>query len=93
MLPEIYRKHAYPEAVIAVIEESGQTGIEIANRWMLGWPQRVKALLEADEYLAAFQYQLEVERAAYASAFDMSHLAPREIAELYGLSMEPPTSS
>lgn len=87
--PDIYRKQDYPKDVLIAIQNSGQMGIDVTNRWMLGWPKKVKALLEAGEYLPAFQYQVEAEKIALARATDMSHLVPREIAELYGLSMEP----
>jgi len=91
MMQDVYQKKAYPPEILLVVSNSGRMGIELANRWMLGWPKRVKALILAGEYLAAFQYQLEREKDSLARASNMSHLVPREIAELYGLSMEPPT--
>ena len=38
-----------------------QTAIEIANRWMLGWPKTVKGLIATREYLEALKYQEEGE--------------------------------
>lgn len=63
---------------------------EIANRWMMGWPERVKALIEANEYLPALLEQEEAERTAYSNR-EIQHLARHEIADLYGLSSRPPT--
>lgn len=91
MMPDLYREKDYPPDVRQAIMNSGRTGIEIANRWMLGWPKTVKELLEAGEYLAAFQEQVEAEKNAVASMGDMSYLTPREMAEFAGLRMGPPS--
>lgn len=57
-MQELYSPKAYPEAIRKLIQESGQIGIELANRWMLGWPKTVKSLIQSDEYPQAFKYQL-----------------------------------
>ena len=64
--------------------------IAIANRWMMGWPKTVKALLENQQYLDALKEQEQAEREAYSRPGNQ-HLARHEIAELYGLSSAPPT--
>ena len=57
---------------------------------MMGWPKTVKALLEANQYLDALKEQEEAERTAYSNPGNR-HMARYEIAELYGLSVSPPT--
>lgn len=93
MLQTVYQKKAYPQDALAKIRNSGRMGVELANRWMLGWPEAVQSLLESGEYLAAFERQLNLEKDALASATDSSHLAPMEIVAMAGLAMGPPATS
>lgn len=65
-------------------------GIELANRWMLGWPEKVQALIESQEYQAAFEMQLGQEIEAEANAAQYNHLSNWEKQELAGLSASPP---
>lgn len=85
----LYNEDIYPDQVRRMILESGQIGIEIANRWMIGWPKRVVNLLVQDMYEDAFQYQLLQEQDVMAKASSISHLEPMEIV-VSGLSLEPP---
>ena len=82
----------YPASVQQAMEEVSPLAIEIANRWMLGWPKTVKALLATGEYLDALKRQEVLERDLF-SRVDLRHLARHEICELYGLSPMPPTPS
>ena len=93
MMQDVYQKKAYPQDVLNAIRSSGRMGIELANRWMLGWPEAVLELLASGEYLAAFERELNLEKDALASATDSSHLAPMEIVAMAGLAMGPPTIS
>jgi hypothetical protein len=34
----IYLPGTYPDQIKQVILSEGQVGVELANRWMLGWP-------------------------------------------------------
>ena len=88
-MQDLHKPHEYPEELRKLTTQS-RMGIELANRWMLGWPGRVKALIEAGEYPAAFTNQLEQEIEAEANAANMSHLSSFEKAELMGLSKCPP---
>jgi hypothetical protein len=54
-----------------------QTAIEIANRWMLGWPKTVKGLIATREYLEALKYQEEREIKVKLDT-SMNHLSSRE---------------
>ncbi len=70
----------------------GGLSVEIANRWMLGWPKTVKALIKSGEYLEALKRQEAEERDLF-SRTDLRHLARHEICDLYGLTLMPPTPS
>lgn len=80
----------YPAPVRIAIESLGALAVEIANRWLLGWPDRVKGLLASGEYLEALTTQHDTEASVLADAANLRHLARHEIAELYGLSVAPP---
>ncbi|PTR16481.1 hypothetical protein C8R31_102496 [Nitrosospira sp. Nsp2] len=86
----LYNADIYPDEIRQMILESGQIGIEIANRWMMGWPKRVVNLLIQDMYEDVFQHQLLQEQDVIARASNLSHLAPIEIVVMSGLSLEPP---
>lgn len=89
-MQSLYNANIYPDQVQEMILQSGQIGIEIANRWMIGWPKRVVNLLIQDRYEDVFQYQLLQEQDVIARASSLSHLAPLEIVVMSGLSLEPP---
>ena len=89
-MQSLYNADVYTDEVREMILESGHTGIEIANRWMIGWPKRVVNLLIQDMYEDVFQYQLLQEQDAIARASNLSHLAPMEIVVMSGLDLEPP---
>lgn len=73
-----------------MILQSGQLGMEIANRWMMGWPKRVVNLVIKDMYEDLFQYQLLQEQEVIARASNLGNLSPMEIIVTSGLSLEPP---
>lgn len=89
-MQSLYNADIYPDQVREMILQSGQIGIEIANRWMVGWPKRVVNLLIEDMYEDVFQYQLLQEQDVMARASNLSHLAPIEVIVMSGLSLEPP---
>lgn len=86
----LYRESSYPKTIQQQLQAMPPLATEILNRWMMGWPKRVKALIEADQLMASLTEQEEAERTAY-SAPGNRHLARHEIAQLYGLSDSPPT--
>jgi hypothetical protein len=86
----LHNADVYPDQVREMILQSGQTGIEIANRWMAGWPKRVVNLLIQDMYGDVFQHQLLQEQDVIARAFNLGNLAPIEVVVMSGLSLEPP---
>ncbi len=89
-MQSLYNPDIYSDQVREMILQSGEIGIEIANRWLMGWPKRVVKLLVQDMYEEVFQYQLLQEQDVIARASNLSRLAPMEIVVMSGLSLEPP---
>ena len=89
-MQQLYRPNSYPAQIKAELSSLPPLATEIANRWMMGWPKRVKALIEANEFLPALKEQEDAERTAYSSPGNR-HLARHEIVQMYGLSDAPPT--
>lgn len=88
----LYKPKRYPDDVRREVLSRSQTAREIANRWMLGWPHRVKALFEANEYLIVLEMQTEQEEKAKADPY-LTHLSSWEKAKEWGLPLSPPTAS
>ena len=84
-------REAYPPEVAAKIEQLSTIAVSIANRWMLGWPERVEALLKAETYLEALEAQTEREKDVLAEAGHLNHLARYEILRMYEINEAPPT--
>lgn len=89
-MQSLYNADIYPDQVREMILQSGQLGMEIANRWMMGWPKRVVNLLIKDMYEDLFQHQLLQEQEVMARASNLRNLAPIEIIVTSGLNLEPP---
>lgn len=88
----LYKPNQYPKALRTKLNLMPELAIEIANRWALGWPKMVKALVESGEYLAALERQEQTERDVLTRPGN-NHLARHEIIQEYGLSMMPPEAS
>ena len=86
----LYKPSQYPAPLLAKIKLLPPLAIEIANRWALGWPQGVKDLVQANQYLEALTRQEQEERKALART-DMNHLSSWEKVEEMGLSQSPPS--
>ncbi len=84
----LYQPQSYPDELRNLVVQS-RIGIELANRWMLGWPDRVTALIEAQEYQVAFEMQLEQEIEAEVNAAQYNHLSSWEKREVLGLRESP----
>jgi hypothetical protein len=93
MTQDLYSDDAYPPEARAEVERLGVLAVEIANRWMLGWPKRVEGLLASGEYLEALRTQHEAEALVLSHESSLRHLARYEIAELYGLTLAAPCAS
>lgn len=86
----IYKPELYPAQLQNELTKATPLAIEIANRWILGWPQAVKELIQTGEYLAALENQEQQEREALSQP-GICHLARHEIIQEFGLSLSPPT--
>jgi hypothetical protein len=91
-MQNLYNPDGYPPALRSRLKKMPPLALEIANRWMLGWPERVQALIQAGEFLPALMAQEQEERRVLASE-TATHLARHEILQEWGLSLEPPQTS
>ena len=82
----------YPPDILRKLKLMPQTPRSIANRWMMGWPRRVKALLSTGEYLDALKAQTERELDVLAET-NAPHLSPTGILQQAGIDLEPPATS
>lgn len=87
----LYKPNQYPPEIRAKLKLMPPLAIEIANRWMLGWPKAVQELIEAGQYLEALRNQESEEREVLSNPGN-SHLARHEIVQEYGLSLSPPST-
>lgn len=85
----LVNEKAYPPEIRREIERMGRIGWQIADRWMLGWPGRVKELIRTGEYLPVLQAQREAELDALAENADNSPSETEKV-QLAGLSLECP---
>ena len=85
----LYNPSQYPKEIQAKLNLMPPLAIEIANRWALGWPQTVKGLIEANQYLDALTTQEQQEREVLSQPGN-SHLARHEIVQEYDLNLAPP---
>ena len=76
MLEELYSRKSYPKGVAEKIEAMGAIAMSVANRWMLGWPERVKALLKAETYLGFLESQVEQEKDVLAKEWRNKNQIP-----------------
>ena len=72
------------------IEAMGSMAVAIANRWQLGWPERVKVLIKARVYLVNLDAQTEREIDVLADAGDLQHLTHHEILQMHEIDEAPP---
>jgi hypothetical protein len=88
-MPTLHKPQQYPEWELDKIESMSGYATDLANRWSIAWPERVKALLASGEYLDALIRQEYMERSALTDAQGRSQ-AFRDILEERGLSLAPP---
>ena len=73
----------YTTRELLQIEAMGVLSVTIANRWIMGWPERAAALFAAGTYFDCLASQVEQERNVLADEANMRHLAPHEILQIY----------
>lgn len=74
-MDELLDREIYGTQGAQQIKAMGPIAVSIANRWQQGWPERVKALIEARLYLVNLDAQIEREREAWAGAVDLQPLS------------------
>lgn len=88
-MQEIAYKSLYPQEIQTFLSSRATPlAIEIANRWVLGWPKTVTALIEAGEYLDSLERQEEIEREILANSPE-TNLSRIDILKLNGVSLSP----
>ncbi|MDR0563631.1 MAG: hypothetical protein LBG78_01670 [Azoarcus sp.] len=87
---EVVSPQTYPPEIMKRIKGGSNLLISIANRWMLGWPERVKTLLDKDEFWEALKSQEEKELDVLVEGGYGNPLAAWEINQLAGLDPAPP---
>ena len=90
MMEELTSKKKYPALMAEQIEAMGPIAISIANRWMMGWPERVCALLVAGVFMENLEAQVDQEKEVLANEASLRHLSPREIRQMYEIREAPP---
>ncbi len=90
-MEELSNRKTYLPEVAAKIESMGAIAISIANRWEMGWPARVKALLVDGSYLGFLETQVAQEKEVLANEANLRHLSRREILQMYEIKESPPT--
>ena len=90
MLQTLYKREIYGPEGARQIEALGSIAVAIANRWQLGWPERVKALIDARVYLVNLDAQTERELDVLADAVGLQHLTHHELLQMHGIDEAPP---
>jgi len=92
MLEDLYKREMYGLKLAERIETEGSIAVSIANRWALGWPERVADLLkDKQRYLVNLLSQTDRELDVLAEAVNMNHLSHSEIMQMHGVQEFPPT--
>lgn len=93
MLEDLYKREMYGPKLAEKIEAEGSIAVSIANRWALGWPERVADLLRDEQrYLVNLQSQTDRELDVLAEAVNLDHLSHSEIMQMHGVQEFPPTT-
>ena len=89
-MQQLMERQTYGPGLALKIETMGATAISVANRWLLGWPGRVAALLKTGVYLDCLTAQVEHEKDILANEAGLRHLSRREILQMYEINEAPP---
>lgn len=83
-------RRSYTANQISKIEAMGPLSVTVANRWIMGWPERVAALFAAGTYFDCLTSQVEREKDVLADEAGLRHLARHEILQLHEIREAPP---
>lgn len=84
-------REIYGPELALKIEVMGSIAVSIANRWQMGWPERVQALLNWRIYQVNLDAQMNKEKDILAEAGHLQHLSNREILQMHEIKESPPT--
>ena len=87
----LVNREIYGPELALTIETMGSITVGVANRWQMGWPDRVAHLLKAGGYQKALEEQVNQEKDVLAEAVEMRHLARHEILKMHEIQEAPPT--
>lgn len=87
----LVNREIYGPKLALTIETMGSISVGVANRWQMGWPDRVAQLLKAGTYQTALEAQVNQEKDVLAEAVELRHLARHEILRMYEIKESPPT--
>ena len=83
-------REVYGPGLAAWIEGMGSIAVSIANRWQMGWPEKVQTLLAGGIYQVNLDAQVNREKDVLADAVDLQHLTYREILQMHEIQESPP---
>lgn len=89
-MDELTRRNLYRADVASGIEALGTMAVSVANRWIMGWPERVAALLKSGAYLEHLAHQVAQEKTILANEPNLRHLSRHEILQIYEIREAPP---
>ena len=89
-MQELAMQKKYTADLVLQIETMGALAVAVANRWIMGWPDRVARRLAAGIYVDCLAFQVEHEKGVLANEANMRHLARHEILQIYEISEAPP---
>ncbi|CAG0984118.1 hypothetical protein RHDC4_02080 [Rhodocyclaceae bacterium] len=92
-MEELYNRTLYGPVMAVKVESLGATAVSIANRWVLGWPERVTAMVKEGTFLTRLTQQVETEKTVLSEAVGMSHLSNIEILQQHGVALEAPETA
>lgn len=83
-------RRSYTVNQVSKIEAMGPLSVAVANRWIMGWPDRVAALFAAGTYFDCLASQVAREKDVLADEANLRHLARHEVLQLHEISEAPP---
>ncbi len=86
----LVNREIYGPELALTIETMGSVTVGVANRWQMGWPDRVAHLLKARTYQKVLETQVNQEKDVLAEAVELRHLARHEILKLHEIPEAPP---
>lgn len=89
-MQELMDRQTYGPELALKIEVMGSVAVGVANRWLLGWRNRVIALLKVGAYLESLEAQVNQEKDILANEAGLRHLSRREILQMYEINEAPP---